>query len=445
MPVTKEIHVPSEEWVSVQQAVLGSVLLDHSLVPKLIHETSSADFSGPCQTVYKAIEKIFQSGNPIDVVIIAHELGEAYRKYLADLMTITPTTAHFDRHLQICREQARVQAIHGIAGKLLAADSVEAIRPLLEQASTLMVDKNRNNVMDASALLRDFMERMEKPANYLPWPISVCTENIQSEPGDFIVIGAEPSVGKTAFALQCGWFWAKTMKVGFFSFETRSRKLFDRKMASEAGLDMEKIKHRHITANDFDRVWSAQPGITNCSIRMIEAAGYSTADIRAEIMRYGFDLIIIDYIQLVTAHGHNRYEEVTKISLDLHSMAQRMGVTIVGLSQLSRTDEDRRPRNSDLRESGQIEQDADVIIMLWHEKKSNPRGNRNLTVTKNKEGEWFETLLAFDGKHQLFSKAPRTGETVAKYAADGKKARRHNREPDQMQFAELPNDTPVPF
>lgn len=445
MSVTNEIHVPSEEWVNVQQAVLGSVLLDHSLVPKLIHETSSADFSGPCQTVYNAIEKIFQSGNPIDVVIIAHELGDAYRKYLADLMAITPTTAHFDRHLQICREQARVQAIHDIAGKLLAADSVETIRPLLEQASTMMVDKNRNNVMDASALLHDFMERMQKPANYLQWPISVCTENIQSEPGDFIVIGAEPSVGKTAFALQCGWFWAKTMKVGFFSFETRSRKLFDRKMASESGLDMEKIKHRRINQGDWERIWCAQPGITNCSIRMIEAAGYSTADIRAEIMRYGFDIIIIDYIQLVTARGHNRYEEVTKISLDLHSMAQRMGVTIVGLSQLSRTDEDRRPKNSDLRESGQIEQDADVIIMLWHEKKSNPRGNRNLTVTKNKEGEWFETLLAFDGKHQLFSKALRTGETVAKYVADGKKARRHNREPEQMQFAELPNDTQVPF
>jgi hypothetical protein len=98
-----------------------------------------------------------------------------------------------------------------------------------------------------------------------------------------------------------------------------------------------------------------------------------------------------------------------------------------------------------VRESGQLEQDADVIIMLWHEKKSNPRGNRYLTVTKNKEGEWFETLLAFDGKHQLFSKAQRTGETVAKYVADGKKARRQNREPEQMAFAELPNDTQVPF
>lgn len=445
MSVTTEYRVPSEQWVDVQQAILGSVLLDHTLIPKLIHETRSSDFSGPCLAVYNAIAKIFQSGNPIDVVIIADELGTAYRQYLVDLMAITPTTAHFDRHLQICREQSRVQSIHELSGKLLAATSVDEMRPLLEQATELLVDKNRNNVMDAAALLHDFMERMQKPANYLPWPLQVCSENIQSEPGDFIIIGAEPSVGKTAFALQCGWFWAKSMKVGFFSFETRSRKLFDRKMASEAGLDMEKIKHRRINKEDWERVWYAQPGITACSIRLIEAAGYTTADIRAEIMRYGFDIIIIDYLQLVISRGHNRYEEVTKISLDLHSMAQRMGVTIVGLSQLSRTDEDRRPKNSDLRESGQLEQDADVILMLWHEKKSNPRGNRNLTVTKNKEGEWFETLLAFDGKHQLFSKALRTGETVAKYVADGKKARRHNREPVQMQFAELPHDTQVPF
>lgn len=438
-------QISADTWLTAQHAVLGSVLLDHDLIPKLIHETSRSDFAGPCRTVYIAIEKLFRSGNPIDLVSIAHELGDAYRKFLMELMSITPTTAHFDYHLQLCREQARVQEIHDIAGKLLSADSVDDIRPLLEQAASLMIDKSRNNVKDAGELLRDFMERMQSTVNYLPWPIAVCSDNIQSEPGDFIIIGAEPSVGKTAFALQCGWFWAKTMKVGFFSFETRSQKLFDRKMASEAGLDMEKIKHRRIGDADWDHIWQAQPGITECSIRLIEAAGYSTADIRAEIMRYGFDIIIIDYLQLVTSRGHNRYEEVTKISLDLHLMAQRMGVTIVGLSQLSRTDEDRRPRNSDLRESGQLEQDADVIMMLWHEKKSNPRGNRNLTVTKNKEGEWFETLLAFDGKHQLFSKALRTGETVAKYVADGKKARRQNREPEQMAFAELPNDTQVPF
>ena len=445
MPVTTDHRIPSEKWADVQHAVLGSVLLDYTLVPKLIHETSSTDFCGPCRTVYNAIEKIFQSGSPFDIIILANELGDAYREYLVHLMEITPTTAHFDYHLQICRDQSRVQAIHDIAGKLLAADSVDAVRPLLEQAATMMVDKNRDNVKDPAALLHSFMERQNVPANYMQWPIAACNEEIQSTPGDFIIIGAEPSVGKTAFALQCAWFLSKSKKVGFFSFETSAQKLFDRKMASEAGLDMRKIKHRQLTQQDWDNVWRSQPSITAANIKLIQAAGYTTADIRAEIMSNGFDIVVIDYLQLVVSRGNNRYEQVTNVSLDLHAMAQRMGVTIIGLSQLSRTDDDRRPRNSDLRESGQLEQDADVILMLWHEKKSNPRGNRWLTATKNKEGELFEVLLAFDGAHQIFSKALRTGETVAKYVADGKKARRHNREPEQMAFAEIPNDTQVPF
>ena len=446
MPVKSDVpQLSADAWLTAQHAVLGSVLLDHSLIPKLMHEANSSDFSGPCRTVYNAIAKLFQSGNPVDLVSIAHGLGDAYRKFLVELMEITPTTTHFDHYLHLCREQSRIIAVRDIALRLQTAGSFQEMRNLIETAASMLVDRYRDNSMDAYELLHSFIERMQKPANYMPWPITVCSDNIQSEPGDFIIIGAEPSVGKTAFALQCGWFWAKNKKVGFFSFETRSQKLFDRKMASEAGLDMEKIKHRRIGDADWDHIWQAQPGITECSIRLIEAAGYSTADIRAEIVRYGFDIIIIDYLQLVESKGYNRYEEVTRISRDLHLMAQRMGVTIVALSQLSRTDEDRRPRNSDLRESGQLEQDADVIIMLWHEKKSNPRGNRYLTVTKSKEGEWFETLLAFDGKHQLFSKAQRTGETVAKYVADGKKARRQNREPEQMAFAELPDDTQVPF
>lgn len=439
MPVT------GEAWLQAQYSVLGSALIDPRAVPAVMSGTCEADYNSACKNVYAAMRKLFERGDPVDPVSVNDALGGKYIDFIKQLMDITPTAANVEYYAKLCRQQSKIHAVQSIAGDIIAADSVDDVRRLIEQAAALMVDKNRDNVMDAPALLRDFMNRQNNPANYMQWPIAACNDEIQSSQGDFIIIGAEPSVGKTAFALQCAWFLSKSARVGFFSFETSSQKLFDRKMASEAGLDMRKIKHRQLTQQDWDNVWKAQPSITSANIKLIQAAGYSTADIRAEIMSNGFDIVVIDYIQLVTSRGHNRYEQVTNVSLDLHAMAQRMGVTIIGLSQLSRTDDDRRPRNSDLRESGQLEQDADVILMLWHEKKSNPRGNRWLTATKNKEGELFEVLLAFDGAHQIFTKALRTGETVAKYVADGKKARRQNREPEQVAFAELPNDTQVPF
>jgi len=140
---------------------------------------------------------------------------------------------------------------------------------------------------------------------------------------------------------------------------------------------------------------------------------------------------------------------VTNISLALHRMAQDMRVMIVALSQLKRKGDDSTPESSDLRESGQLEQDADIIMMLKLENKDQPDGNRELYITKNKEGTCPKILLAFDGKHQSFSKAQRTGDVLGKYVADGKKAKRKNKsaaaESADSQMTMLPDDYKVPF
>lgn len=136
--------------------------------------------------------------------------------------------------------------------------------------------------------------------------------------------------------------------------------------------------------------------------------------------------------------------------LALHTLAQSMGVTVVALSQLARQGQQQKnapPDMSALRESGQIEQDADVVMMLSLEDKDHPEGNRELRIRKNKEGTCPNILLAFDGKHQTFSKAQRTGATISKFVADGKKAKRQNKQASQDpgQLAMLPEDNPVPF
>lgn len=443
------MQVTSENWLQAQYSVLGAALLSENIAARVLTETEEKDYSGPCQTVYLAMRKLFADNAPIDAASLNNVLGGNYHQFLIQLMDLSPTAANVDYHIRLCKEQSRVLAVRDIGSQLMQAENADDVAGLLAQANSCMATRQSQSATDMSNLLKRFMEviPMEKP-NYLTWPIRSFTEGLYTGPGDFVILGAEPSVGKTAFALQCAWHWAKDRKVGFFSFETSPEKLFHRLLSSVAGVSMQNVKTHTLTPDEWDRVCRSTQEITERKLELVSAAGANTADIRFKIMERGYQVVVIDYLQLVSSRGANRYEQVTNISIDLHNIAQSLGVTILALSQLSRSDEDRNPRNSDLRESGQLEQDADVIIMLKLKERAKPFGPRNAVVTKNKEGEIFYSVLDFDGKCQRFSMASRTGEVVSKYVHDGKQARRNNRNsapaPNE-QLTMLPDNTPVPF
>lgn len=436
--------VSSTDWLQAQNSVLGAALIEPSLVPKVIQQTRLSDFSGPAQTIYGAMRHLFQQGTPVDVVSLAAALGSEYRGYLMQMMEITPTAANIDSYIQLCREQAKVMSVRSLAARISTAEDSESIRKLLDEANGLMVDKPSLRITTMADALQSFMHRHTGDAKYLTWPVRELNDRLYAELGDLILLGGYPSTGKTAWILQCARHWARSMKVGFFSLETSSEKLFDRHMSSMAEISMDSIKRNSITQEEWDRVCSMNGQITSLQLELVPAAGMTPADIRSVTMMRGYQLIIIDYVQLLQSSGGNRTEQVTNISLALHRMAQDMGVTIVGLSQLKRKNDDSAPESSDLRESGQLEQDADIIMMLKLENKEQPEGNRELHIRKNKEGTCPSILLAFDGKHQTFSKAQCTGKTVRQLQADGRKARRRAAgNPDQMSM--LPPNTPVPF
>lgn len=438
MPVT------ANDWLQAQYSVLGAALIDPSLVPKLIQQTRPSDFNGPCQTVYNAMCKVFQEGTPVDPVSVGAVLGPDYRDFIIQLMEITVTCANFDIHIKICREQAKVMSVRSLADRISAAEDSDSIRTLLEEANGLMVDKPSLQITTMADALQSFMTRHTGEAKYLTWPIRELNDRLYTEPGDFVLLGGYPSTGKSAWSLQCARHWARSMKVGFFSLETSSEKLFDRHMSSMAEISMDAIKRNSLTQPEWDRVCGMTNQITALQLELIPAAGMTPADIRSVTMMRGYQLIIIDYVQLLQSSGGNRTEQVTNISLALHRMAQDMRVTVVALSQLKRKSDDSTPESSDLRESGQLEQDADIIMMLKLENKDDPAGNREMYITKNKEGTCPKIVLAFDGKHQTFTKAQRTGETIRQLQADGRKARRRAAgNPDQMSM--LPDNTPIPF
>lgn len=441
------MFVTGTDWLQAQNSVIGAALIEPSLVPKVIQQARSTDFSGPCQTIYNAMRKLFQDGSPVDVVSLANALGNDYRSYLVQLMEITPTAANIDNYIQLCREQAKVISIRNLAEQLSAAQSSDEIRKVLDDANSLMVDKPTLRITTMADALKSFMERHTGDAKYMTWPISELNDRLYSEAGDFILMGGFPSTGKSAWSLQCARHWARNTKVGFFSLETSSEKLFDRMMSSITELTMDDIKRNNIPQSQWDKIGSMTSQIISHNLELIPAAGMTPADIRSTVMMHGYKVIIIDYVQLLQSNGANRTEQVTNISLALHRMAQDMQVTIVALSQLKRKGDDSTPESSDLRESGQLEQDADIIMMLKLENKDEPDGNRLMYITKNKEGTCPMIPLAFDGKHQTFTKALQTGKVVSKYAADGKKARRKSREAvtDENKFVQLPIDTEVPF
>lgn len=441
------MSITGTDWLQAQNSVIGAALIEPGLVPKVIQQTRSTDFSGPCQTIYNTMRKLFQDGSPVDVVSLANALGSEYRDYLVQLMEITPTAANADSYIQLCREQAKVVSVRNLAAKLASAQSSEEIRKLLDEANGLMVDKPTLRITTMADALKSFMERHTGQTNYMTWPIPELNDRLYAEPGDFILMGGFPSTGKSAWSLQCARHWARNTKVGFFSLETSSEKMFDRMMSSVTELTMDDIKRNNIHENQWNKICSMTSEIVSHNLELIPAAGMTPADIRSTTMMNGYKVIIIDYVQLLQSTGANRTEQVTNISLALHRMAQDMQVTIVALSQLKRKGDDSTPESSDLRESGQLEQDADIIMMLKLEKKDDPTGNRLMYITKNKEGTCPMIQLAFDGKHQTFTKAQQTGKVVSKYVADGKKARRQGREAarDETQFSMLPEDTAVPF
>lgn len=442
--------VISDDWLNAQYSVLGSVLIEPRLVPQVIAETSERDYYGPCLTVFKAIRKLFLAGTAIDAVSVAAAMGSDYQNFLMQLMEVTPTAANLDHYISLCREQSRVAAIRDIARKMAETESSEKLRKMLEEASGMMVDRPSLKITTMDMALQSFMERHTRDTKYLTWPVRELDDRIYAELGDLIIIGGYPSSGKSAWALQCAWRWAREYKVGFFSLETSSEKLFDRQMSAVARISMDDIKRNRIGQAGWDKVGTMNPEIVSRNLELIPAAGMTPADVKAVTMMRGYQIIFVDYLQLLQGSGDNRTAQVTAISIALHTMAQSMGVTVVALSQLARQGQQNKnapPDMSSLRESGQIEQDADLIMMLSLQDKEKPEGNRELRIRKNKEGTCPSILLAFDGKHQTFTKAQQTSDVVKKFANEGKKARRLNKQasqtPGQMEI--LPDDYKVPF
>ena len=444
MSEIKQDAILSQRLLDAQVGVLGSMLIDPDTVPSVLARVRDEDFlNKDYRLVFQAIQARFRAGQAIDPILVRETLGggvdSPWTSILQGLMDVTTTAAHVDDYVDALRASVTLSNLRTLGSQLAEADRLEDAQTLLDQMRAQQVSRPNVQAMDMAEGLERFFDRHngeEKP-QYLSWGVPVLDERIFAEPGDMVVLGGYPSDGKTALALQFAFGIGRNHRVGFFSYESTRDKLFDRTVSRAAMLSYTKIKRNQLTEEDYRDLLELRPQLTAPQLTLVDAAGMTVMDIQAYSQAHRYDVVFVDYLQKIAAPRGARqsdFERVSAISSSLQQFGRITGTTVVALSQLSRPDRDkdgkiRPPTLSDLRSSGQIEQDADVVLFLYREDYGKKDSNRTLQIAKNKEGEALDWVnFRFDGDIQTFTRNAPVPEPPAE------KPRREKQPPRQVSF-----------
>jgi replicative DNA helicase len=359
--------------------------------------------------LFEAAHDLWISGKPIDPVTVLHAAGDAHKETVRSCMDAAPVRANVDEYLHILRDEARLYQIRMAASELSWVKSMEDALDAYERMGQLLRETDTIEDVSWEEMVGSYLDRMSDPAppNYLTWGIPQLDETLCVSPGDFCVLAADSSVGKTALALQFAYHMASHgRKTLFFSLETPKEKLEDRLMAEKqvAAIPMQRTKKKALTNADYLRAGDTGVKSEKVPLRVIRRAE-TLPQIQNRIIMHNADVVFIDYLQIIRHKGSSRFEIVTEIAMELHRMANRLGVTIVALSQVT-PPQDGEITIQDLRESGQIKNDAEIILLMMKDKTF--PGARKLKIGKDKDGATNRSLLlSFDPQHMTFSYAKR--------------------------------------
>jgi replicative DNA helicase len=439
-----QLRVPPHS-IEAEQSVLGGLLLDNEAWDRMGDLVTDGDFyRDEHRRIFRQIRSLLERSKPADVVTVAEALegaGEGEQTgglaYLGELAANTPSAANIRRYAEIVRERAVLRKLVATADEIAG----DALNPLGRDAETLLDEAESKIFAIAEAgaghsdgfvhinpLLTQVVERIQElhdrdnpsditgiPTGYVD--LDRLTSGFQA--GDLIIVAGRPSMGKTAFALNIAESVAVDtgLPVGIFSMEMGGTQLAMRMLASIGRLDSHRVRSGRLTDDEWSRLSFALGKLHEAPIYIDETGGLTPANLRARARRlarqYGgkLGLLVIDYIQLMSSNrqGENRATEVSDISRAIKSLAKELQVPVVALSQLSRKVEernDKRPMMSDLRESGAIEQDADVILMMYREEYYKPdtpdKGIAEVIIGKQRNGPTGTVRLTFLGEYTRF-------------------------------------------
>ena len=337
--------------LDAEQAVVGSLLLDESLAPAILATVDLADISGPTnRRILQAARALLREAAPVDPITLRDKLGPESAEYMVQLMEITPTVANWRVYADLLHEQATLARVQDLARDLADASTLEECRGQISKLGDLMATGKGVDAWSMADAYRWFMESQasDKKPEYISYGIREIDEGTYTEPGDVVVIGGEPSAGKTALGLMLAYHMAKKYRVGFFSLETGTRKLTARLVSAAIGIDFDAIKKGTMDEAAWFQVAQGGEDFTGRGLTLIPAAGMTPTQIQAESRARGFQIIFVDYIQLVEPEGDpraNTAQAIAGVSRSMHTFAQSTGTLVVELAQLSRPEKSRGGRH----------------------------------------------------------------------------------------------------
>ncbi|WP_374420787.1 replicative DNA helicase [Chromobacterium sp.] len=439
--------------IEAEQSVLGGLLLDNSAWDKIADVVSEADFyRHDHRLIYKHVAKLVELARPADVVTVSESLdknGELGNvgglSYLATLAQNTPSAANIRRYAEIVRERSVMRQLALVGTEIVEA----AYAPMGRDASQLLDEaegkvfqiaestaKSKQGFLEMPGLLKEVVERIdmlysrENPDEVTGVPtgfvdLDAKTSGLQA--GDLIIVAGRPSMGKTAFSMNIAEHVAveQHLPVAVFSMEMGGAQLVMRMLGSVGRLDQHTLRTGKLGDDDWQKLTYAIGKLSEAPMYIDETAALTALEVRARARRLArqhggkLGLIVIDYLQLMSGSGRgdNRTAELGEISRGLKGLAKELQVPVIALSQLSRAVEQRpnkRPMMSDLRESGAIEQDADLIVFMYREEYYNPenqevKGLAEAIIGKHRNGPTGAVRLAFVGKYAKFDNAATLG------------------------------------
>ena len=422
-------HLPPHN-IEAEQSLLGSLLIDRDAVIKVASYVRADDFYQTSNgTIYQAIIDLYNRREPTDFITLTDELTRRERldtvggiSYLSSLITSVPTAVHVEYYGRIVERTATLRRLIDAGSEIVAIgyqDGVEAEDALdsAERALFAVSETRRTGDFHSIAEVLDrFFDQIDYMQQHRGEVVGVATgfADLDQLTGglqrsDLIIVAARPSMGKTAFALGVAYGAAlqhgKT--VGIFSMEMSAEQLVQRLLATETGVDSHRLRLGQINDNEWDRISRAFGRLSEANIFIDDSAAAGIMDIRSKARRlqaeHGVDLIIVDYLQLMSGRRtENRVQEISEISRGLKGLARELNIPVLALSQLSRAVEtraDHRPMLSDLRESGSIEQDADIVMFIYREEKydetTDKKGIAEIVVSKHRNGPVGSINLRF--------------------------------------------------
>jgi len=434
-----QFRVPPQN-IEAEQCVLGGILIEAGALLKVIEILEPDDFYKESHAIiYSAIIDLFERNEPQDLVSVHNELKRRGQLeaaggplYLAELTETVPVASNIDYYAKIVRDKAilrrLIQKSSDIAS--MCYQESEDVDDILEYAESAVFELSQAKIKQSfhklKDVLKDSIQKVEDlyekrelvtgvPSGFKD--LDKLTAGFQ--PSDLIIIAGRPSMGKTAFALNIAQHAAvdNNIPTAIFSLEMSKEQLALRMLCSEAMVDAHKVRTGFLSRDDWPKLINAAGNLSRAPLFIDDTPALSVLEMRAKARRLKSDqnigLVIVDYLQLMQGRSgsERREQEISEISRSLKAMAKELNVPVIALSQLNRKVEDRpnkRPQMADLRESGAIEQDADVIAFIYRDEvynrdENNPkRGKAEIIVAKQRNGPTGTVVLAFVGKYSTF-------------------------------------------